>query len=64
MAAVCLPQQTLSGTLVASDFRREELDGYFSAESLVLSEVNLAHAAATEFSDDEVMRDGLADHWS
>jgi hypothetical protein len=59
-----LSQQTLLGALIGRDFCWEEFNGDFPLQPLVLSQVDLAHAAAPEFLDDAVMRDGLADHWS
>ena len=53
---------TLSGALVGGNIRRQELDSDLSAELLVLSQVDLAHAAAPELPDDQVVRDGLANH--
>jgi len=55
-------QQTLFGALIGRDFCWEEFNRDFPVEPLVLSQVDLAHAAAPELLDDAVMRDGLADH--
>ena len=57
-----LSQQTLPGALVGGDVRRQKLDSHFSAELLVLGQIDLAHAAAPELPDDQVVRDGLANH--
>jgi hypothetical protein len=40
----------------------DESERDLSAEPLVLSQVDLAHAAAPELPDDQVVRDGLANH--
>jgi hypothetical protein len=39
----------------------KKLEGYKPAEADILGFVNYAHAAAPEFLDDAVVRDGLAD---
>ena len=41
----------------------EEFEGYEAAEFGVLGFVDYAHAAAANFFDDAVVRDGLADHF-
>ncbi len=56
-----LSQQTLFGALIGRDFCWEKLNRHFPVEPLVLSQVDLAHAAAPELLDDAVMRDRLAD---
>jgi len=40
---------------------RKKFEGNSSAEGGIVGLVDLAHSAATEFFDDAVMRDGLAD---
>ena len=42
----------------------EELEGDEAAELDVFGLVDHAHAAAAEFFEDAIVRDGLADHWS
>jgi hypothetical protein len=59
-----LSQQTLFGSLIGRDFCWEEFNCDFPVEPLVLSQVDLAHAAAPELLDDAVVRDGLVDHGS
>ena len=58
-----LPQKTLFGALIGGDFSGEEFNSDFPAKLLVLSQVDLAHAAASELFYDAVVRDGLSDHW-
>jgi hypothetical protein len=45
-------------------FVGQELESYEPAELYVLGFVDHTHAAAAQFLDDAVVRDGLADHWS
>ena len=48
---------------VAGNFLGQEFEGNEAMQSCVLSFVNHAHPAATEFLDNAVMRDGLVDHY-
>jgi hypothetical protein len=43
---------------------REKFEGDKSAEGNVFCLVHHAHPTATQFLDDAVVRDGLADHWA
>jgi len=43
---------------------RQELQRHKAVEFHILRFVNNTHPASAEFLDDEVVRDGLADHWS
>jgi hypothetical protein len=47
---------------IASDIFRQEFEGDKTVESDIFCLVDHTHAAATEFRDDAIMRDGLADH--
>jgi hypothetical protein len=47
---------------VAYEIVRNELKGHMPAKAQVLGFVNYAHASATDFPDDAVMGDRLADH--
>ena len=51
------------GLRVFGDVVRKELEGNETMQAGVLGLVHNAHAAPTEFLDDAVVRDGLADHW-
>ena len=57
-----LPQQTLFSALIGGNFLGKEFNSDFAAELVVLSQVDLAHAAAPELLDDVVVRYGLTDH--
>ena len=57
-----LPQKTLFSALIGGDFSGEEFNSDFPAKLLVLSQVDLAHAAAPEPLDDVIVRYGLANH--
>jgi hypothetical protein len=48
---------------VASNFIGQELEGYKTMEPGVFRLVHNTHAATSEFLDDAIVRDGLADHW-
>ena len=48
----------IGGDVVGQKFERDE-----SAERQVFGFVDDSHAAATEFFDDAVVRDSLAEHW-
>ena len=58
-----LRQKTLFSALIGGDFSEEEFNSDFPVKLLVLSQVDLAHAAASELFYDAVVRDGLSDHW-
>ena len=47
---------------VSGNFMRQELEGDEAVQPRVLSLIDHAHPATAELLDDEVMRDGLADH--
>ena len=47
---------------VSRQFLGQEFEGHEAAKVGVLSFIDHAHAAATEFFDNAVVRDGLADH--
>jgi hypothetical protein len=48
---------------IFGDIVRQEFQSDKAAEFDVLSLVDHTHAAAAEFLDDPVMRDGPPDHW-
>jgi hypothetical protein len=48
---------------VTGNFFWQELEGNKTVKPVVLGLVDHAHTATTEFFDDAVVRDGLADHW-
>jgi hypothetical protein len=57
-----LAPKSFQGLRVQRQFIGQEFQGYQSAKLGVFGLVNHAHAAATQFIDDAVVRDGLADH--
>ncbi len=61
-----LAAEALQRLRVARHFVGKELEGDEAAEVGVFGLVDYSHAAAAEFVDDAVVRDGLADHsvWS
>src|SRR5947207_4474576 len=48
---------------ITGHFWRQELQPNEAMQAGVLGLVHNAHAAAAEFLNDAVVRDGLADHW-
>jgi hypothetical protein len=60
--SLSLPLETAESLRIPGDLIGEELQGDETVQLYVLSLVDHAHAAATEFFDDAVVRDGLADH--
>src|SRR6202044_418777 len=58
-----LPAKALQGLRVFREFIGQELEGDEAAKFGVLSLVDHAHPSATEFFDDAIVRDGLADHF-
>ncbi len=58
----CLALEAFDRLRIARQLRREEFDGNLPAEPRVLGAIDHSHAAAAEFFDDAVVRDGLADH--
>ncbi len=56
-AAKTFERLRIAGEIVGQKFQRNE-----AAEFSVFGFVNHAHAAATEFFDDAVVRDGLVEH--
>jgi len=44
------------------NFLRQKLEGDETVQTRIFSFVDYAHAPATDFFNDAVMRDGLADH--
>ena len=59
---LCLATEAAEGLRIARDFVRQELQGDKTVQARVLGLVHHAHAAATEFLKDAVVRDGLVDH--
>ncbi len=55
--------KTGEGLGIAGHVFGQEFQGDKTMEAGVLGLVNHAHASATEFLDDAVVRDGLVDHW-
>src|ERR1700730_4892784 len=49
--------------LVAGNIIGQEFEGYEAVQARVFRFVHNSHAAATEFLNDVVVRDGFADHW-
>src|SRR5271163_5054149 len=58
-----LTLKAAQGLRVFGDVVGKELEGNETMQASVLSLVHDAHAAPTQFLDDAVVRDGLADHW-
>ena len=54
--------EAFQGLLVAGHVFGKELQSDETMEGRVLSFIDHAHAAAAQFLDDAVMRDGLTDH--
>ena len=54
--------ETFQGLRVSRNIVRQEFESDEAAKFGVLGLVDHTHAAATEFLDDAVVRDGLADH--
>ena len=54
--------KTAEGLRIACHFVRQELQSDEAVQPCVLGFVDDAHAAATEFLDNAVVRDGLANH--
>src|SRR5256885_5533526 len=57
-----LATETFQGLGILSYFFRQELQSHESAKARVLGLIDNTHAAAAEFLNDAVVRDGLADH--
>src|SRR4029079_13499757 len=57
-----LTTEALEHVRIGAHLGGEELDGYHASEVQVLGSVDDAHTAATYFSGDAVMSDGLSDH--
>jgi len=49
---------------VAGNSFGQEFECYETMKARVLSFIDHTHAAAAEFLDDAVVRNGLADHWA
>ena len=47
--------------VICEGAKRQNFDGYFAIQVLVVSEVNHTHTTAADSLDDAVVRDGLAD---
>src|SRR6185436_5473937 len=58
-----LPLETLAGSRVVVVGVGEELQRDITAQACVLGLVDDAHAPASQFLEDAVMGDGLANHW-
>ena len=59
----CLSAKPLQRLRVSRQFLGQELEGHEAAKVGILSLIDHAHAAAPEFLDDAVVRNGLANHW-
>jgi hypothetical protein len=54
--------KSLQSLAVLCQLLRQEPQGHWATELCVLGLVHDTHAAATEFFQDAIVRDGLADH--
>jgi len=57
-----LADETVEGLLVLGHFFGDEFEGKVAGEAGIFGLVDYTHAATTEFSDDAVVGDCLADH--
>src|SRR6266571_1896626 len=57
-----LPLETSQGLSVSGNLLRQKLESDEAMQARVLSLVDHTHTPSTEFLDDAVVRDGLADH--
>jgi len=58
---LCLAPESLERLRIISNIRRQKLESDEPVQNGVLGLVHNAHAATTEFLDDAVVRDGLAE---
>src|SRR5215469_7567789 len=60
----CFPSETFQRSGVLRHGIRQEFEGDEPSKGEILGLVYDPHSAATEFLNDAVVRDGLADHWA